>query len=366
MGFRFFKRAKILPGVSLNIGKSGVSVSLGPRGLKTTLGAKGIKQSIGLPGTGLSYQTKYRKWGSLVPGGKSAAQSGEKGARGGKAATAGAAKAAGSDADKLNLGFFARLTCPKEEKALVGGLQAYLQGDNEKAESLFRQALRYGDAAFTLGIMYLNDGRYEEAAEMLGQALKAGDGIGVFYRKYGLETRLFIQVSPFYCNEFEPDEVTAGLALVEALQQTGGYEEACGILRSLHEKWPGNLDVMISMADLFLEEEPGNRELMSAISEMTRNLENESQAHAVMLMYKAEAFDNMGLVEPAIATLTTALRKKKDRSPELLLEMQFQRGVLYMRSGKNAQALKDMQAVYAIDPAYANVGELLSRLQGAC
>jgi hypothetical protein len=55
MGLRFFRRVKILPGVTLNFSKSGVSTSLGPRGAKVTLGTKGQRATVGIPGTGLSY-----------------------------------------------------------------------------------------------------------------------------------------------------------------------------------------------------------------------------------------------------------------------------------------------------------------------
>lgn len=59
MGFRFQKRIRILPGVSINLGKRGTSVSIGPRGLKTTISSRGVKHSIGLPGTGIRYETSY-------------------------------------------------------------------------------------------------------------------------------------------------------------------------------------------------------------------------------------------------------------------------------------------------------------------
>ena len=64
MGFRFFKRIKLLPGVTLNLGKGVPSVSVGPRGAKATIGAKGISSSLGIPGTGASYQKKLVSWGS--------------------------------------------------------------------------------------------------------------------------------------------------------------------------------------------------------------------------------------------------------------------------------------------------------------
>lgn len=57
MGFRFYKRVNILPGVSMNFSKSGPSFSFGPRGMKYTVGPKGTRTTFGIPGTGLYYTT---------------------------------------------------------------------------------------------------------------------------------------------------------------------------------------------------------------------------------------------------------------------------------------------------------------------
>jgi len=56
--FRFSKRIKILPGVSINLSKSGVSASVGPRGAKVTIGKRGVRANLGIPGTGMGYSTK--------------------------------------------------------------------------------------------------------------------------------------------------------------------------------------------------------------------------------------------------------------------------------------------------------------------
>ena len=61
MPFRFQKRITIFPGVTLNVGMGGVSISLGRRGLRVTLGRKGVKTSVGVPGTGIRYETSYKK-----------------------------------------------------------------------------------------------------------------------------------------------------------------------------------------------------------------------------------------------------------------------------------------------------------------
>lgn len=53
--FRFRRVVRILPGVSINLGKKGASVSVGVPGAHVTLGQSGTRQTVGIPGTGLSY-----------------------------------------------------------------------------------------------------------------------------------------------------------------------------------------------------------------------------------------------------------------------------------------------------------------------
>jgi hypothetical protein len=55
MGFRFSRRIKVLPGVSVNLGKTGASVSVGGKGAKVTVNSRGVRKTVGIPGSGLSY-----------------------------------------------------------------------------------------------------------------------------------------------------------------------------------------------------------------------------------------------------------------------------------------------------------------------
>ena len=61
MGFRFQRRIKILPGVTINLSKSGVSASLGVRGAHVTLGNGKTRTTVGIPGTGLSYTEVHKQ-----------------------------------------------------------------------------------------------------------------------------------------------------------------------------------------------------------------------------------------------------------------------------------------------------------------
>jgi len=48
MAFRFWRRIRIAPGVTLNLSKSGGSLSFGPRGAKFTIGPRGNRATVGI------------------------------------------------------------------------------------------------------------------------------------------------------------------------------------------------------------------------------------------------------------------------------------------------------------------------------
>ena len=58
MGFRFYKRVSIVPGLRVNLSRSGPSLSIGHRGAWYTVGPRGRRVSAGLPGTGLYWTEK--------------------------------------------------------------------------------------------------------------------------------------------------------------------------------------------------------------------------------------------------------------------------------------------------------------------
>jgi hypothetical protein len=55
MGFRFFRRIRILPGISVILSRSGVSTSIGMKGTHITVGHGKVRETVGIPGTGISY-----------------------------------------------------------------------------------------------------------------------------------------------------------------------------------------------------------------------------------------------------------------------------------------------------------------------
>lgn len=56
MGIRFRRRAKIAPGLTLNLNRKSVGLTTGVKGAHASINTKGQRtNSIGIPGTGLSY-----------------------------------------------------------------------------------------------------------------------------------------------------------------------------------------------------------------------------------------------------------------------------------------------------------------------
>lgn len=59
MAFRFQRRIKIIPGLTLNLSKSGLGLSAGVRGARVSVGSRGVHSHMGLPGTGLAYRKQH-------------------------------------------------------------------------------------------------------------------------------------------------------------------------------------------------------------------------------------------------------------------------------------------------------------------
>jgi hypothetical protein len=54
MGWRFQRRKKVVPGLTLNVGKRSASVSVGRRGAHLSAGPRGLGAALTLLGTGLA------------------------------------------------------------------------------------------------------------------------------------------------------------------------------------------------------------------------------------------------------------------------------------------------------------------------
>jgi Protein of unknown function (DUF4236) len=56
--FRFYRRVRLFPGLTLNVSRSGPSLSVGIRGAHVTVGKRGVTRTVGIPGSGIFYTSR--------------------------------------------------------------------------------------------------------------------------------------------------------------------------------------------------------------------------------------------------------------------------------------------------------------------
>ncbi len=344
MGFRFFRRVRVAPGMTLNFSKGGLSTSFGPRGAKYTVGTSGTRGTVGLPGTGLYYtqHSGTRKRGSRAAG-----------------------KQAPPPPDpvtaeqRLTLGFFQRLFVPRNEQAFVNGVKAFVEGNEKKSVRLLAGAPRLADATFLAGFLALKQGKFSQAAQLLLKTLHQADGLGVLFQKYGVMPNLGMRITDELVAHIGPTRRGVLLGLVEVYQETGDFKQAIKALRQLRQSLPDDVVVKVSLAELLLESAPESKQHCKYIVRMTHDVKNESPAHAALLLYKARALRTLELYDAARDTLTAALRRKKDRSDDLLYAIRCERAEVYEAMGHQGRARSEYEKLYAQNPSDAVVSRKL-------
>lgn len=351
MAFRFFRRMKIAPGVSLNLSKSGPSLSFGPRGAKYTVGPRGTRRTIGLPGTGLHYTT--------------ASGFGAKGHAPDDKHTYDLPDPSACKAPpvprmcQLNLGFFKRLFTPDDEKAFVDGCRELALGDNRKAREHFQSAPHIADVAYLAGFLAMQENRLADAERHLVEAAKRHKALGTYLRKYGIASTMHFPVTPEVIAHAEPNLRSVLLALTEVYQAQDRWQEAMDALQRLRRLDPDDVVVKLSLAELLLDAKPGDKRILKKVVEIAGAVENETPVHAALMLYKARALRALGLADAARETLTPAIRRTKGRGKELLCSLRYERGLTYETLGKKSQARKDFERIYAESPQFEDVAERL-------
>lgn len=349
MGFRFWRRIQILPGLTLNLSRSGASISLGPRGAKLTMGPRGVRATAGLPGTGIFYTTKL-------------------GGRSGKAPTPShTAARPGPEASspRLTLGFFRRLVTPDDEEALVDGCRELVQGRDAAALAHLRKAVHLADGAFLAGALALKLGQFDQAIAWLQEALRRHDQLGRHFAKYGVVTTVELPITEELFAMVGPDRRGVLLALTEAYQQSGQSVHARDCLEQLIRLVPGDPVVRVSLAELLMELQPDDPETCRRVLKLTGGAARPGPVQTTLLLYRARALHRLGLLEAARDTLTTALRHPRSCSIELVRALRYERALVYEALGQSSRARQEWERLYAEAPDDADVAARLGLCGGS-
>jgi len=336
MSFRFWRRVRIAPGVTLNLSKTGGSLSFGVRGAHFTVGPHGKRITAGIPGTGLFYTTKLSGHG-----------------RGSRNPEPEAVR------ERLTLGFFKRLITPDDEEAFVDGCRELSLGNESDAFEYFQQATHLADGAWMAGFLALKTEQLGQAEQYLKLAAEKQQRLGYYFSKYGIDAALRFSVTDEITALVEPDLRGVLLGLVEIYQQQSRWQQAIDCLEQLRTLEPDDVVVKLSYAELLLAASPDDKATCKTIIGFTQDIANETPTHAALMLYKARALRTLGLAEAAKQVLTIALRRRKGRSDALLHTLRYERAIAYEEIHQHRRARSDLERIYVEDPDYLDVAEKL-------
>jgi tetratricopeptide (TPR) repeat protein len=344
MGFRFWRRVRIAPGISLNLSKSGASLSLGGRGAHVTVGRRGTTTTVGVPGTGLYYTEHSAAAGHHAPA---------------PPPRPAAPSPAVRPEDRLHMGFFEKLFASDEDKKLVDGLREAAAGREDEALPLLEQAHGVADAQFMMGVIRLKKNEYEAAAESLEKAVADLPHLNHYLHKYGISAIVSLPIAAGYVAHVGADECGVRLMLAEIYHQLGAHDSALACVDRLVALQPNDLVVRLARVEMLLDGPAPDPAACRAAVDAAQDVTNESTVHAALLLYKAKALRLLGLFDAAIQLLGQTLRKTKDRPPDLLQALLYERALAREAKGGAGAARADWEKLFAQNPHYADVANRL-------
>jgi len=341
MGYRFWRRTKVMPGVTLNWSLGGPSVSVGPRGAKLTFGKRGVRATAGIPGSGFFYTQK-------LTGGAHHAER-----RPLRAAPPSPTR------DPLDLGFLQKLTTPQDEKDFVAGLKALAAGDEETALQSFSGSPHLADAMFLAGFLALKLDRLDEAESHFEQALALAGDLGALIAKYRMHMVYRMAVTDELVVHILPDREGVLLALVEIMQRDERWHEAEGYLHQLAAVAPDDPIVTLSLVEVMMAEPDAAKATREDVVRRTAEVDNQSTVDAALLLYKGRALRRLDMATAARDALTAGLRRTKDRPEALLHALRYERALAYEDLGQHSRSRQELEKLYAQAPDYEDVAQRL-------
>ena len=331
MSLRFRRSMKIAPGVRLNFSKSTLGLSFGVPGARVSINTRGdIYGSAGIPGTGLynveraSLRARKGRRKKTLPG--ELVQ------------------------EIAPPSFFAA----RNKKALFRALK---EGN---IESLERVATNFPEISYICNALIFPKLLMGSTSDVEGLCAKAEalwkrrtelENNPLFF-EYAKGFELTLIVAPGVSIPMQYGVIALGLSYVELLQLDKRYEEALTVAESL----PANQGTALAVCENELQ-----LGRWQDVLETTDEIENVDEATALLLIYRAIALRETGMVDAAIEALRLA-RSSKKRHEDVLNKALYERALTYKSLGKATQAKKDLEKIIATDSDFPGVTELLKSL----
>jgi tetratricopeptide (TPR) repeat protein len=247
------------------------------------------------------------------------------------------------------------------ERAFFDGIQKLNGGASRAALAAFVDADQSDDKhralspALLAGILNYQLGEPARAIPFLERVTTSAQHLpDRLMARYGgqLIIDLVIGRIPF---KIQVGSAAASVVLAECYRATGRLEEAIGLVQQLYEHEPEE-HLLLILCSMY--QQAGD---WDEIVHVTAGVANRGDLSLLLRIVQAEAMEKQGFPDAALEAYRDAL-KSKSRNPELLKEARYGRASLYLRTGKRGMARRDLSRLYADDPEYKDVSQLLQTL----
>jgi hypothetical protein len=251
------------------------------------------------------------------------------------------------------------LLAPAFEKTFHKAVRTYGHGDLSGAAALFKESAvqderdeALGDDLFA-GLLSAQADDDASAACFLEKVVASYRTLpDELMERYASGWYMRIEITDHVTALLPFGSLTSALVLAECYRRTGRSGEAVGLLVQLVDVGGEPLSVL-SLCTLLAEAEAWDE-----IVNVAAGTRNEDDASLEVMIHQARALEAQGIDDAALVVYTEALRIPK-RHPQLLKQARYGRGKLLLRIGKKEQGRRDLAHVYADDPRYRDVAEVL-------
>jgi len=348
MGFRFRKRIKVLPGLSLTISPRGIGTSIGVNGFRITHGATGrITKTVGLPGTGMSYVTTVPTHHTT-----NRARVTQPRTEASHAVENEPAHVSDDSHSPITTGASPGLLSHGYEREFF---QAMQDTNTETFSKLISTYPETAAAAGLLGaVVAVHNADYPKAQSFIEGIWK--ERASAFHDpllvKYLSHNHVEVGIADGISSVLPLDETTLALLYAEVLEIQDKFDEALAIVREL----PLTPVSMLSIADLLVQ-----KKAWDDLITLTTRLANTDDITCLLLIYRAMAFREQKYYDAAAESFKEAM-KSKSRDPELRNRALLERADSYLDQGKKALARKDLEKILAANPQYDGLKEALAKV----
>ncbi len=319
----------------MNFSKSGVGASAGTRGMRIGIGPRGLRTSVGIPGTGVYYEKRTKLSSSSTKNQSST-----------NPYIANILNRETKDKGEIKLSFFKSLTTPPAERDFIEGINFLLKEEREDSIHALREALKkdpsMADAAFIIALISKDDNERLKSINLIFENLKE---FGKYFDKYNVTIGGRLKVTEELIINVMNDITGLTLLAAEIYQDAGRINEAIKILKK--SDLIDDRLVKLSLGELYYE----NGEYENCIDTL-QGIDNVDELGTVALLYLAFSFRELDLYDSAVETLRRALRRKKDRSEELLLTCRFELAETFTAMGEKRKAKVEYEKVAAVDSKF--------------